>query len=273
MSNTKGKPLRISERSRRRERHRPIPFVVAYALSMCCLLFSSAAYAFSTPTSLSSRTINNNICNIISRNVDHGPRSSTQLYNLFPKDEFDKDEFLDDDEEDLLDKYDPAVAAQIRKARQLLNDAKKKQKAKLEEQEAAAAAAKKAASVGEDAEEESSVSSALPFFATKSFTSSASVTSKKIKSKLKSGEIIADGETMASLSKSEPWERRSLSQMFEREARTDYDGNLVEGEQSDGKILADKDVARSIYNLRKSLQNEDFKKVFDERNRFIGDVD
>ncbi|KAL3784737.1 hypothetical protein ACHAW5_001604 [Stephanodiscus triporus] len=84
---------------------------------------------------------------------------------------------------------------------------------------------------------------------------------------------------MAAISKVERWERRTLSQMmFRREARTDYDGSLVTGEEEEGmdkvgSVLADRDVARSIYNLRKSMRNEDFMRVFDSRNRFIGEVD
>ena len=60
--------------------------------------------------------------------------------------------------------------------------------------------------------------------------------------------------------------------MFTKEARKDWDGNDVLNE-IDGSVLADRDVARAIYNLRKSMQNDDFKKVFDARNRFIGEVD
>jgi len=188
--------------------------------------------------------------------------TTTKLYNLFPKDEFDKDDFLDDDDDDDdwdSEKYEPAVAAQIRKAKQLLNETRKKQKQQ------------------EDSfldtelvippKEEESKEVVLPFFATKE----REVDSSKIKSKTKSGDIIADGTQMATLSKSEAWERRSLSQMFTKEARQDWDGNDVTQESS--TTLADKDVARSIYNLRKSMQNEDFKKVFDPRNRFIGEVE
>ena len=59
----------------------------------------------------------------------------------------------------------------------------------------------------------------------------------------------------------------------------DYDGNTDEDATNDdgtGKTsssLADRDVASSIYNLRKMLRNEDFMKVFDSRNRFIGELD
>ena len=84
---------------------------------------------------------------------------------------------------------------------------------------------------------------------------------------------------MTTLSNSEPWELRSLSDIgFESEARSDYDGNVVEVDLNGdvvkgGQTLAERDLAASIYNLRKVLQNEDFKNVFDPRNRFIGEVD
>lgn len=80
---------------------------------------------------------------------------------------------------------------------------------------------------------------------------------------------------MTALSKSEPWEARSLKDLkFTKEPRSDYDGNVVdENANGSGARMADKDVAVSIYNLRKMLQGEDFKKVFDSRNRFIGEID
>ena len=78
---------------------------------------------------------------------------------------------------------------------------------------------------------------------------------------------------MTSLSNSEPWELRSLSDIgFESEARSDFDGNLVADEDVK-KTLAERDLAASIYNLRKVMQTEDFRRVFDSRNRFIGEVD
>lgn len=238
-----------------------------FAIAIVCFSLSytetfSYTQCISTQHNLHSR-------HIYSRNipaVSSLPRrysTTTKLYNLFPKDEFDKDDFLDDDDDDDWDseKYEPAVAAQIRKAKQLLNETKKKQKQQEDsflDTELIPTPPK---------EEEETEKKVLPFFATKQ----REVDSTKIKSKTKSGEIIADGTQMATLSKSEAWERRSLSQMFTKEARQDWDGNDVTQESS--TTLADKDVARSIYNLRKSMQNEDFKKVFDSRNRFIGEVE
>jgi len=178
----------------------------------------------------------------------------------------------DDDEDADLENYEPNVAAQIRKARKLLRDAKKK----MEAETTATAATKNGSSTSESSTTTNEPSSPLPFFAQQqSFTATAIDNTRKIKSKTKSGEIIADGDTMTSLSNSEPWERRSLSDIgFQSEARSDYDGNLVEVDLN-GNLggLAERDLAASIYNLRKVLRNEDFKKVFDSRNRFIGELD
>jgi hypothetical protein len=171
--------------------------------------------------------------------------TSTKRNNLFKE---------DDDDEDDLDDYDYKTAAQIRKARKLLKDAKKK----MEEPKTTQAAA-----------EQSAEAPPLPFFATRSSTPS----SQKIKSKTSSG-IVADGATMTTISASEPWELRPLNQMFVREPRTDYDGNLVT-ETSDGSksTLAEKDLAKNILSLKRLLRGEDFKVVFDSRNRFIGDIE
>lgn len=81
---------------------------------------------------------------------------------------------------------------------------------------------------------------------------------------------------MSLLSKSEPWELRSLSQMFQKEPRPDFDGNVVEevnGKKGGSSALAEKDLAMSIFALRKMLQNDDFKRVFDQKNRFIGEIE
>jgi len=185
--------------------------------------------------------------------------SSTQLYSLPSKGDNKGDNILDDGDDNVIeDKFDrklfnPDMTAQIEKAKQLINDAKKKQ----EETDERAANPK--------AEEEETTQT--PFFAAKSDTADPD----KIKSFLESGEIIADGETMASLSASEPWERRSLSQMFDNESETDYDGNVVEGKKKN--TLAERDVGASIYNLRKKMQTEDFLKVFNRKQYLIGDLD
>lgn len=246
-------------------RRKILTYYHSYAAIILCVqssLLVSFTAAFS-PSSAVSSPSTRAIPQRRTRRV-HPRHARTRLYNLFPNDE--DDENLDDDEVDDT-KYDAATSAQLRKAKKLLNDAKKKQSEALKKAEAAAARAE----LGGDAVVEESKEK-LPFFATKSFTASAVDSARKIKSKTDTGEIIADGETMATLSKSEPWEVRSLDQMFAQEARVDFDGNLVEEEDTSSK-LAERDMAASIYNLRKELQNADFRAVFDARNRFIGEVD
>ena len=194
----------------------------------------------------------------------------------------DNNNSIDDGDDDYAERYDPDVAAQLRKARQLLDDVAKKNSMKKKEDEEGSEIISSGSTQAVTASSSSSSSaSALPFFAARASSSSTTTNSKKIKSKTQTGSIIADGESMAILSKSEPWEIRSLSQLkFREEATLDYDGNTDEdatNEDGTGKTtsssLADRDVASSIYNLRKMLRNEDFMKVFDSRNRFIGELD
>ena len=191
----------------------------------------------------------------------------------------DNNNSIDDGDDDYAERYDPDVAAQLRKARQLLDDVAKKNSSKKKEDEEGSEIISSRSTQAVAAS--SSSASVLPFFAARTSSASSTTTnSKKIKSKTQTGSIIADGESMALLSKSEPWEIRSLSQLkFREEATLDYDGNTDEDATNDdgtGKTsssLADRDVASSIYNLRKMLRNEDFMKVFDSRNRFIGELD
>ena len=72
---------------------------------------------------------------------------------------------------------------------------------------------------------------------------------------------IEAGEKMASMSEGEEWASRSLLEVFNNE----------EVQRSSDHKLAERDVAASIYNLRKQLQMEDYKRIFDKRNRFIGE--
>ena len=191
-------------------------------------------------------------------------------------DDYDRDGWLDEDG-DGNPKHDPDVTDQIRRAKLLLEDARRKQKAREEKSAASAGADDVPGTTTTTTTTTTTMKRLLPFFAAATAISPATEVDakRKIKSTTSTGSIIADGETMAAISKSERWERRSLSEMFEKEARNDFDGLPVAGEQIDkfGTVLADRDVARSIWNLRRSMQNEDFMKVFDSRNRFIGDLD
>lgn len=102
---------------------------------------------------------------------------------------------------------------------------------------------------------------ALPFFAT----------AVKVRNIIKSrneetGLVTADGERMAALSEEEEWEARSLLEVFENEMDENEDVYSLASQQ-----LASRDVAASIFDLRKSLQTDDYKKIFNKRNPFIGE--
>ena len=106
--------------------------------------------------------------------------------------------------------------------------------------------------------------SELPFFASEQ---TRGVISREgvIKSKNEeTGLITADGEKMAALSEQEDWEPRSILEVFENEINENEDVYSMTSQQ-----LASRDVAASIWNLRKELQGGDYLKIFDKRNRFI----
>lgn len=174
---------------------------------------------------------------------------------------------------------DPAVSDQIMKARKLLDDARKKQA--REEVVITSSSSDATATTPTTANTSTTANtwSRLPFFVMvddgSASTTLKSINSKKIKSTTSSGSIIADGETMTRISSTEQWSRRKLSEMFSKESHLDYAGKPIDDQTIDkvGTVLADRDVVASIWNLRKTLQNDDFACVFDKRNRFIGDLD
>ena len=106
----------------------------------------------------------------------------------------------------------------------------------------------------------------VPFFAAKA-SSTSSDREELIKSRNEeTGLITTDGEKMAKKSEEENWKGRRLGEVFENEINGDEDVYSLAAQQ-----LGDKDVARSIFNLRKSMKTEDYNRIFDKRNRFIGE--
>ena len=110
----------------------------------------------------------------------------------------------------------------------------------------------------------------VPFFATANNDNDNSNTSNGKKEKVikdkneDTGSFTTDGELMAKLSEQEEWESRPILEVFETEEQ--------EGEKKSFNAKnVDRDIAKSMFNLRKSLQTEDFMKIFDKRNIFIGD--
>lgn len=97
---------------------------------------------------------------------------------------------------------------------------------------------------------------------------STAVASKKeqvLKSETESGLFTTDGDMMAELSEDEEWEMRSLLDVFEEE----FSNDDAERRSTDKK---DRDIAMAMFNLRKQMINEDYQKIFDEKNWLIGDV-
>lgn len=152
--------------------------------------------------------------------------------------------------------YDPEeeMKRQLAKAKEILA----KSKAKLEEKE------KKM-----EEEKEKEKAGPVPFFASKQkpLSDPDQRRDRVIKAKdEKTGLVTADGEKMAAMSEEEEWEFRSLLEVFENEMDENEDVYSEASQQ-----LAERDVAASIWNLRKQMKTEDYLKIFDKKNRFIGE--
>ncbi|CAJ1957068.1 unnamed protein product [Cylindrotheca closterium] len=142
---------------------------------------------------------------------------------------------------------DDEVSKQLARAKELLA----KSKARIE--------AKELEAINKEKEEKSE---SVPFFAAK--MASMDQDSRKTKftkdKNEETGLSTFDGDKMVELSESEEWEVRPLSQVFENENKDAAENPL-----------ADRDVAASIFNLQKKMRTEDYMKIFDKRNRFIGE--
>ena len=171
-------------------------------------------------------------------------------------------------------KYDPEEEVKRRLAR--AKEVLAKSKAKLDSKAFAAAAAaavdkkkrntsKGAADDNDDAVEADGPP--LPFFAAQTKAKDPNRRNSIIKNKDdKTGLVQADGEKMAIMSEAEDWEFRSLLDVFQNELVEDEDVNSAASRQ-----LANRDVVASIWNLRKAMKTEDYLKIFDKKNRFIGE--
>lgn len=106
----------------------------------------------------------------------------------------------------------------------------------------------------------------IPFFANQEAPSN-NRRDQVIKSKDdKTGLITVDGEKMAELSEKEKWEIRPLLEVFQNEIKENEDVYSEASQQ-----LASRDLAVSIWSLRKELMGNDFERIFDKKNRFIGE--
>jgi hypothetical protein len=145
-------------------------------------------------------------------------------------------------------KTNPDVAKQLERAKAALAISR----AKMEAREEAEAGFTETEEI-DDKKEEAKI---LPFFA----AAENGKKEKVIKDKNKDGAFTTDGDLMAKLSEGEEWESRPLLEVFQNEK-----------EESPDSMNIDRDIAQSMYNLQKSLRTEDFRKIFDKRNRFIGE--
>jgi hypothetical protein len=153
---------------------------------------------------------------------------------------------------------DDEINQGVLRARALLE----KTKAKL-----AAQAASKALSEANNVDGGDEKTEAVPFYAAASQPAGAAVDNTQRRDQVTkyrdeaTGLITTDGEKMAAMSESEVWETRSLLDM----------NDTVPDKSTASKRLADRDVAASIFNMRRHLQVNDYRKIFDTKNRFIGE--
>jgi hypothetical protein len=164
---------------------------------------------------------------------------------------------------------DPTLEQEIDKGLEKARALLEKTKAKLLEKEAKRQDSKSSSHNGAAANgfpEEPEV----PFFAVAGKRKARTVSREGVvKSRdEKTGLIRADGERMAAISEQEDWEFRTLHEVFENEMKENEDVYSMASQQ-----LASKDVAQSIWNLRKQLQEADYKKIFDTKNHFIGEIE
>ncbi len=190
------------------------------------------AYSF-TPSSCSFKVTSSQIYQHCSIRTKSNRKVGTKLYSSTP---------IDDD-----------IQNQLAKARKLLELTKAKVAA------AAAAAAE------EEAQQQITDSSVTGKEDGKESNNEKSNRKSVIKStNEKTGLITTDGELMAALSEEEDWEIKSLMDVFESESENGRHDNIEDG-------LASRDVAASIFNLRMKMKDTDYKRIFDKRNRFIGE--
>jgi len=76
-----------------------------------------------------------------------------------------------------------------------------------------------------------------------------------------SGLITTNGELMAELSKDEEWEART--NLFDEDSAGAASARTLKKREME--------VAQAIFNLKKELRDEDYKRVFDKKNYFIGE--
>lgn len=84
-----------------------------------------------------------------------------------------------------------------------------------------------------------------------------------------SGEVTTDDESIEDFSELEESTYRSIGEKFFMDEKILSPEEQAREERMER--LAKKDIGAGMYNLRKSLQNEDFKYIFDSSNFYIGE--
>lgn len=118
--------------------------------------------------------------------------------------------------------------------------------------------------------EESSKTAAVPFFAAKSKSGDSETRRKQVikATNDETGLVQADGDKMAELSENEEWEIRSVLGAF---GTNEEDIENAEIYAKATESLSDRDAMANMWNLRKKMKTEDYEKIFDRRNFFIGE--
>jgi hypothetical protein len=161
---------------------------------------------------------------------------------------------------------------ELQRARKLLEKSKAKLAARQQQQQQPGTSIGAAGSCG------SPSSAFVPYFAAAAATTTTTTGKKRVASRdgivksrcEKTGQILADGERMAEISEQEEWEIRSIDQVFQNE-ENDGRYNKKDLFSLASQQLAERDVAASIWNLRQKMHTEDYQKIFDKKNHFIGE--
>ena len=159
--------------------------------------------------------------------------------------------------------YDPEeeVKRRLVRAKEVLEKSKAKLKSKEEDND------KDTKNKPKVSKKSAKSEAPLPFFAAKTKVADSTRREQVIKAtNEKTGLVRADGEKMAAMSETEEWENRSLLEVFENTIDENADVYSMASKQ-----LAERDVVASVWNLRKVMKTEDYLKIFDKRNFFIGE--
>ena len=117
----------------------------------------------------------------------------------------------------------------------------------------------------------SSKAANVPFFAAKSKSGDSETRRKQIikATNDETGLVQADGDKMAEMSENEEWEIRSVLGAFGTDNKEDIENAEMYAKATES--LSDRDAMANMWNLRKKMKTEDYEKIFDRRNFFIGE--